>query len=113
MARTAHALQEGRDAVGRGDLAYEVDMADVDAELEGRGGDEHLEPPFLEALLRVETRLLGQAAVVRRHVVRAEPLGELVRHALGQAPRVDRYQRRAMRLDKPDQAAVDLLPHLL
>jgi hypothetical protein len=38
----ADALQEGGDAVRRGDLAHEVDVADVDAELERGGGHQHL-----------------------------------------------------------------------
>ena len=40
VAGAADALQEGGDAAGRADLADEVDGADVDAELEGGGGDE-------------------------------------------------------------------------
>jgi hypothetical protein len=34
VARTADALQERRDAMRRADLADEIDMADVDAELQ-------------------------------------------------------------------------------
>jgi hypothetical protein len=42
MARAAGPLQERRDRARRAELAHEVDVADVDAELERRGGDEHL-----------------------------------------------------------------------
>ncbi len=51
--------------------------------------------------------------MVRGDVFGAEALGQLVRHALGQAPRVHRDQRGAMRLDQPHEAVVDLLPHLV
>jgi hypothetical protein len=46
-------------------------------------------PPALSAFhpavfLSLESRFLRQAAVVRSDVIGAEPLGELVRHALGE-----------------------------
>ncbi len=55
----------------------------------------------------------AEAAVVGSDALVAEPLGQLVRHALGQAPRVHRDQRGAMRLDQLHEAVVDLLPHLV
>ena len=113
VAGAADALQEGRDAVRRRDLADQVDVADVDAELERRGGHQHLQLALAELFFGLEPRFLRQAAVVRGDVLGAEALGELVRHALGQAPRVDRDQRGAMRLDQRDQPVVDLLPHLV
>ncbi len=113
VAGAPDALQQGRDAVRRGDLADQVDVPDVDAELERRRRDEHRELPLPQLLLRGEAHLLGKAAVMRRDALGAEPLGELVRHALGQPPRVDEDERSAVRLDQPDQALVDLLPHLV
>ena len=52
--------------------------------------------PGLEPLLRVETLLLGEAAVVRGDVVGAEPFGQVARHALDHAPRVREHERRVM-----------------
>src|SRR5262249_35565233 len=43
VARAANALEEGRDAAGRADLADQVYAADVDAELQGGGADQRLE----------------------------------------------------------------------
>ncbi len=43
VARAADALQERGDAMRRSDLADEIDVADVDAELERRRGDERLQ----------------------------------------------------------------------
>ena len=43
------------DAAYMADLENEIDVSDVDTELEGRGGDEHLELARLQPLLRVET----------------------------------------------------------
>ena len=113
VAGTADALQEGGDAVRRRDLADQVDVADVDAKLERRGGDEDLQLPLAQLFFSLQPRLLRQAAVVRGDVVGAEPLGQLVRHTLGQAARVYRDQRGAMRLHQRDQPVVDFLPDLV
>ena len=108
MAGAADALQEARDRARRADLADEIDVADVDAEFERGGGDQRLQLAALEPLLGVEPLLLGEAAVMRRHLLLAEPLGELARRPLGQPARVDEDQRRAVRLDQLGQAVVDL-----
>ena len=113
VARAPDALQEGGDAVRRGDLADQVDMADVDAELERRGRHQDFQLPLSQPVLSIQARFLGEAAVVRGHVLGAEALGELVRHALRQPARVDGDERGAVRLDQADQAVVDLLPDLV
>jgi hypothetical protein len=77
VAGAADALQEAGDRARRADLADEVDLADIDAELERGGRDQRLQLPRLEALLGVEPQLLGEAAVMRRERAVAEPLGEL------------------------------------
>ena len=110
VARAAGALQEGRDRARRAELADQVDVADVEAELERRGRDQHLQFAALQALLGVEPRFLGEAAVVRRDRVLAEALAEVARGALGHAPRVDEDQRRPVQMDQLGDAAVDLLP---
>ena len=89
----ADALQEHRDAARRAELAHELDVADVDAELERGGGHHHLERAGLEALLGVEAGFLGEAAVVRGDAVFAEPFGEMARDALDHAARVREHQR--------------------
>ena len=100
VARAADALQERRDAVRRADLADEIDVADVDAELERGRGDERLQLSVLEARLGVEPRFLRQAAVMRRHRVFAEPFAQLPRDPLRHPSRVDEDERRAMRGDE-------------
>src|SRR5690606_35004159 len=88
VARATHALEECRDAPDRSDLADEVHRADVDPELEGRGGDEGAQLPRLEPALCLEPPLPREAPVVRRDRLRAEPLLEVVRDALAEPPRV-------------------------
>ena len=113
VAGAADALQKGHDRARRAELTHQVDGADVDPQLQRRGGDQGAQRSLLEPPLRVEARLLGQAAVVGGHRVRAQALAQLVRGALGHAPRVDEDQRGAVRGDQLAQAGVDLLPHLV
>ena len=81
----ADALQEAGDRARRAELADEIDVADVDAELERRGRHQRLQLAVLEALLGVEPQLLGQAAVMRGDMLFAEALGQVPRDALGHA----------------------------
>ena len=53
------ALQEGVDGARRADLTDQIHIADVDAELERGGRDQHLQLAALQALLRVEAPLLA------------------------------------------------------
>src|SRR5207253_7942569 len=68
VAGAAYPLQESGDAMRRRDLAHEIHMADIDAELERRGGDQHLELALAQPLLGIQACFLRQTAVVRRHV---------------------------------------------
>ena len=68
MARAADALQEAGDRARRAELADEVDVADVDAELERCRGHQRLQLAVLQPLLGVEPLLLGEAAVMRGDV---------------------------------------------
>ena len=50
---------------------------------------------------------------MRQHGVFAQPLGQMMRHALRQPPRVDEHQRGAIGADQLGHAVVDLVPHLV
>ena len=113
MARAPRALQKCRDRSRRTELADQLDIADVDAELERRGGDQHLQLAALQALLGLEPQLLRHAAVVRGDVLVAEQLGQVARGALGHAARVDEDQRRSVREGELGEPRVDLLPHFV
>ena len=69
--------------------------------------------PGLQALLDAQAAIPGQAAVVRADALLAQPLAQVVRHALGHAPGVDEDQRGAVRADQDGQAVVDLGPLLV
>jgi hypothetical protein len=85
-------------------------VADVDAELERSGRDQHFQRAFTQARLGVEAFFFRQTAVVGSDVLGAEKLGQLVRHALGEPARVHHDERGPVGLDELDQAPVDLLP---
>ena len=110
MPRAPDPLQEARDRAGRADLADQVDVADVDAELERGGRDQRLQLTPLEALLGLQAVLPGEAAVVRAHQAFVEALGQLAGDPLGQPARVDENERGGVRLDQLGEAVVDLPP---
>ena len=111
MPRASDALQEAGDRTRRAELADEIDLADVDAELQRGGRHQRLQRAVLQPLLGAEPMRLGHAAVVGGDLRLAEPLGKVARDALGHPPRVDEDERGAMRLDELREALVDLLPH--
>ena len=84
VAGAADALEEGGDAARRAELAHQLDGADVDAELERGGRDQHGQLAGAQALLDLQAPFLRERAVVRRHLALAELLAQLVREALGQ-----------------------------
>ena len=107
------ALEQRRDPVRRSDLADEIDVADVDAQLERRRRDERLERARFQPRLRVEALLLREAPVMRRHGLVAEPVAQVTRQALGHPPRVHEDERRPVCGDQRRQPVVVLLPDLV
>ncbi len=102
-------------AIERGEPTrqHQVDRADVDAQLQRRGGDHQLEVAFLQPPLGLVPPLARQAAVVRGDHALAQPFAQVVRHALDQAARVHEHQRRLVRARHVGDAVVDLAPLLV
>ena len=113
VARAPGALQEGGDRTRRTELADQVDIADVQAQLQRGGGHQHLQLAGLELLLGLQPQLPGKAAVVGAHVLPPEQLAQVEGGALGHAPGVDEHQGGAVFAHPFDQARVDLLPLLV
>ena len=109
---TAHPLQERGDAARRADLAHQLDRADVDAELQRRGGDQRPQVAGAQAGLHPVAAFLRQAAVVRGDDVVAEAGAELVREPFGEPPGVDEHERGAVLPDQRGDAIEDVA-HLL
>ena len=108
--RTPDALQQARDRARRAELAHQVDIADIDAELERSGCDQRFQRTGFQPLFGVEALLLGETAVMRGHPLGGEPFRQLPRHPLGEAAGIDEDQGRAMGLDQLGQPVVNLLP---
>ena len=66
VARSAHALQRGRDALGALDQEHEVHRADVDAELQRARGDERAQLAGLEPFFQQEPSFAREGAVIRQ-----------------------------------------------
>ena len=113
VARSANTLQKRSDAMRGSDLADEIHVADVDAQLQGRSRDERLERSRFQTMLGVESAFLRQAAVVRGHRLVAEPVAQMPRDAFRQPPRVHEDERRPVLGDQRGQAVVVLLPHFV
>ncbi len=110
MAGAPDPLQQAGDRPRRTQLADEIDIADVDAELERCGRDQGAKLAEFQTLLGGEAMLLRHAAVMGRHGRLAEPFGECAGHALRHAARVDEDQGGAMGLDQLLQLVIDAEP---
>src|SRR5207247_5368205 len=110
VARPSDALDERRDSMGRSDLTDEIDVADIDAELERRGGDERAELSAFEPGFRVEPRFFRKAAMVGGDAV-AQPIAQVARHTFGHPAGVDEDQRGSVRGDEFSQSVVILFPY--
>src|SRR5471030_1594451 len=91
-------------------LHDQLHLADVDAELERRGGHQRAQLPALETPLGIEPLLLRETAVMRRDVLLTDALAQVTRDALDHAPRIGKHERRAVRVDQLCEAVVEVLP---
>ena len=73
VAGASDPLQESRDRARRAELADQIHIADIDAELQRGGSDQRPQLAGLEPLLGREAFFLRHAAVMRRDGVFAEP----------------------------------------
>ncbi len=89
VAGAAYALHGYGNGAGGTDLADEVDVADVDTEFEGCGGDEDFDFAVFEALLGVEAEIAGEGAMVGCDMLRAEAFGEVEGYLFNEAAGVD------------------------
>ena len=113
MTGASHTLQQSGDRARGANLDRQVDVADVDAELQGRCCDQRTELPGLESFLCVESTRPRQAAVMAGDGVLAESFGETGRQALGHLPCVDEHQRRPVLFNQRRHARVDDVPLLM
>jgi len=111
VAGAAYTLHGCGDGTGGVDLADEVNVADVDAELEGCGGDEDLDFAGLEAGFGVETERAGEGAVMGGDVFYADAFGEGEGDFFDEAAGVDEDEGGAVVLGVGGELVEDLFPH--
>ena len=75
-------------------------------------GDQRFQLAGLQPLLGVEAVLPREAAVMGGHDRRVEPFGKMACKPLGQPPRIDEDQGRAVFAHECSQPVVDLGPDL-
>ncbi len=109
----ANALQRHRDGARRIDLAHQVHGADINAQFQRRGRHQQPNLAILQLALCRQPQLARQAAMMRRHLIFAQPLAQMQRHPLRQPPRVHKHQRGTMRERQLRQAVVNLAPHFV
>ena len=109
--RPAHPLEEDGQRPRRPQVANQIHVTDVDPQLKRRGSHHHLQGSGLQSLLRRETGLSREAAVVGRHRLCSQPLGELVGHALHQFPGVHEDDGGPDPLRVAGNPVVHLRPH--
>src|SRR5690606_34301585 len=107
-----HTLQERRDTARRAQLANELHVADVDAELERSGRDQCTQLPLGELALGELAQILGQAAMVTGDPTGTQALFEEAGDALRLLARVGEYERRLVFANAARQFVVHLGPHL-
>jgi hypothetical protein len=89
VASATDALHSHCDSASGADLADEIDVADVDAEFEGCGGDKYLDLAAFETLFGIKTEVSREAAVVRCHVFVTQTFGQGKGDFFYEAPGVD------------------------
>ena len=113
MFRPPHALKERRDGSSGTQLTHQIHRADVDSQFQRGGGDQRFELPAFQTVLRVQPQLGRETAVMRGDLVRAESLRQMMGDSFSQSSRVDKHQRRPVRLDQIRQSLVNLRPDLV
>ena len=71
-----------------------------------------LELAVLEPLLGLRALILGEAAVVGRHIFRSEEVRQVARHTFGEPPGIDENERRSVFTDQLVEPPIDVIPDL-
>ena len=94
-----------------GDLADQVDVADIDAEFKRGRRYEDLDLAAFQALFGIEAQRARERAVVGGHVFCSQPLAQREGNSLHQLARVYEYQGGAVVFGVGGEFVEDLLPH--
>ena len=104
VTRASDPLEQRRDPMRRANLADEIHVPDVDAQLQRCGGDERAQGAGLEPTLRVLPLFAGEASVMRGDRFFAEPIAQMPREPLRHPPRIHEDEGRAVLLESTPPA---------
>ena len=113
MSRSPHALKECCNRPRRADLNHQIHFADIDPQLQRRGGHQRRQRPILQPRLGVQPSLAGKAAVMAGDFLLPQQSRQPRRQPLGELARVHEYQRRAVAVDQPPDHRVNFVPLLM
>ena len=110
MAGAAYALHRRRDRSRRAHLAHQVDGADIDSQLQGRGRDQQPDLSILELAFSLQAKFPGEASVVSGHILRPQALAQSEGHPLHHAAGIDKDQRRPVLQGQLGQPRINIVP---
>ena len=113
MPGTPHPLQQHPDGAGGTDLANQINIANVDAQLQRRRSHAYLNLPRFQPFLGIQPGGAGKAAVMRRHRLLPQPGAQLKGNPLHQLAGVDENQSSFMFLRQPGHRIQRLAPKLM
>ncbi len=87
--------------------------ADIDPQFERSGSDQRADFSSFQFSLGDQSQLTRQTAVMLRDGISSQAFAEMMRHALGQTPRVDKNKSGTMLRAERGDAIVDLVPHFV
>ena len=93
MPCASDALHGDRDGPRAGDLAHQIDIADIDAELERGCRHQDLDLASLQAPFRIQAQGSRERSMVCRHILNAKPLSKGEGHPLHKPSCVHEDQR--------------------
>src|SRR5262249_12431236 len=96
----------------RADLNHQINRPDVYSELQRRGRHQRSKLAAFQTLLRRQSLLASETAVMRGNVFISDPFAQIPRDSFGKSSRVYKDQSRLVFTDKLCDPVVDLVPGL-
>src|SRR5262245_56829215 len=108
VSRPPYPLQQNVYRARRTDVAHQIDVANIDAQFQGRRGNNHRQLARLGLLFDLQAGFSRQAAVVSADLIFTESLAQLMSDPLDEAPSIDKDQGRPMGLHLGGDFLIDL-----
>ena len=110
VAGASYALEPCGNGPWRANLTHQIHKPDVYAEFQGGRRHHDSGLPFFKAFLGGQANPARQAAMMCDHVLRAQPVGEVMGNTFGQPACVDEHQGGAVFLNQLRETVIDVGP---